>query len=131
MSAPIPVPMRKAVIALSGKMEIEEIAASLGIGSATVKRVRKQHRETGSVEPKKPEGVGRPPLIGEEGIAVLRVLVVERSDATLEEFATMFEERTGEKVSDSTISRAFTKMGITRKKKLCTPPSKKRSASKR
>lgn len=46
MSAPVSNPIRKAVISLSGKLEIEEIAKALGVGTATVKRVRKQHRET-------------------------------------------------------------------------------------
>jgi transposase len=116
MSAPTSMPIRKAVISMTGKMEIEEIAAHLNIGSATVKRIRKQYRETGTLEPKKPVKVGRNPLIDERGDEVLRVLVVERSDATLEEFAALFELRTGEKVSDSTISRAFQRLGITRKK---------------
>jgi transposase len=131
MSAPKPIETRKAVIALTGKMEIEEIAATLDIGRATVTRLRRQFRETGTLEPKKPERVGRQPTIDEEGEVVLRALLIERSDATLEEFAALFEERTGKTTSDSAVSRAFAKMGISRKKKRCAPRSGKRRASRR
>lgn len=131
MPAPIPVPMRRAVIALTGKLEIEEIAHHLKIGSATVKRVRKQFRETGTLEPKTPVKRGPDPLIDAAADEVIRVLVVERSDATLEELAAMLDERTGVKVSKSSMGRALQRLGITRKKKRSAPPSRKRRASRR
>lgn len=131
MSAPIPVPMRKAVIALSGKLQIEEIAAHLEIGSATVKRVRKQFRETGTLEPKQRVKSGPDPRIDEAADEVIRVLIIEHSDATLEELADMLGERIGVNVSKSTMGRALQRLGITRKNKRCAPPSRKRSASRR
>lgn len=129
MPAPIPVPMRQAVIALTGKLQIEEIAAHLHIGSATVKRVRKQFRETGTLEPKQRVKSGPDPLIDAATDEVIRVLVVEHSDATLEELAAMLGERTDVSVSKSTMGRALQRLGITRKKKRYAPPNRKRRAS--
>ncbi len=131
MSAPKPIELRKAVIALTGKMEIEEIAATLEMGTATVKRIRRQYRETGTLEPKKPAKSGPDPRIDARADEVIRVLVMEHTDATLEEFAALLRESTGISVSRSSMGRALQRLGFSRKKKRCAPPSGKRRASKR
>lgn len=76
----------------------------------------KRYRETGKVDPK-PHGGGNPSKIDEAGIEVLRSLVEEDSDATVEELQKCFEEKTQIKVSTSAVGRALLKYKLTRKKK--------------
>jgi transposase len=48
---------------------------------------------------------------------VLRVLVQEKNDATLDEYAQAFTAKTGEDISGSSISRALKRHGLVLKKR--------------
>ncbi len=72
-------------------------------------------RETGRVDPK-PHGGGQPLRVQGEHLETLRAVSEKHNNATLPELRVLFVERTGVEVSEATISRALTRLGITRKK---------------
>lgn len=119
MPAPIAVELRKVAcrLALCGKFTQDEVVDLLeGYGStASLRRWLKQMRKEGSLEPKRSK-TGRAPLIDEDGLVVMRGLVEEEPDRTIAELAAAYEQRSGVKVSTSTVSRALAILGLTRKK---------------
>ena len=91
-------------------------ADAFALGEATVRRWRRFKRENGSVAPLAPGG-GYPPRVQGAGEEVLRRIVEETPDATIEELTATFAHETGGPISPSSISRALARLGITRKKK--------------
>jgi transposase len=85
------------------------------VSRATIKRYLKQRRETGNVQPRAIPG--RTPKKGAALQAHLHELLQERSDARLEDYCQMWENRSGVKVSTSTMSRALRQEDYTRKKR--------------
>lgn len=71
---------------------------------------------TGSVE-RSPEKGGRKPSLDNEGQTLLRTLVEEQPDRTLEELCAQVEQRLGLKMDISTMSRTLRRLGLTNKKK--------------
>jgi transposase len=71
---------------------------------------------TGSVEPK-PHAGGHVSVMTLERLSILRDLVEEQNDATLNELQEKFHEKTGIFVSSGTISSALKKLKLPRKKK--------------
>ena len=107
------------------------IAGRFGIGLSTVYLWRHQARAEGR-RCAKPHGGGRAPGIDLAGEAILRALVVERNDRTLEEYAERLAERTGRaRVSRPTLCRALRRLGLWRKKRRCAPASRIAPISKR
>src|SRR3954451_5343910 len=76
-------------------------------------RLLRTHRDTGSLEPK-PHGGGNPPVLTPEDLERLRELIQQRPDATLEEC----RAHLGTPCSLMTISRALSRLGLPRKKKV-------------
>ncbi len=126
---PTPEQLREAIVRAFHEqgMSYEEIAELLGVGEATVSRVLRLHRETGSVTPR-PRGGGNFSPIRGEVANELSALVAERSDATGEELATELAQRIGVKTSRSSVVRALHRLGFTRKK---SPSSPKRGIAPR
>jgi transposase len=121
MPAPVPVALRLRVVALYIPYVVtyEMLAELFDIGRATVSRILRLHRETGSVEPKAPSG-GPAPMLGVEELLILKAMVTETPDATLEELvlaARWPKERTGVSPSTSTLSRGLDMIGYTWKKR--------------
>ena len=108
-------------------MTYVELAARFSVGVASVNRLLRRHRETGELLPK-PHCSGNPPKVDAEGAALLRRLVAEKSDATLAELSAQYMEYRKTKLSNSMLFRALDKLGLTRKKRRCTPRSAKRTA---
>ena len=104
------------------------VAAQFSVGRATVSRLLRRVRETGSVAPAAKKG--RPPrVLTEADRAVLVALVTESPDATLTELADDLEVAIGKRVGTSTVGRALADEGFTRKKKRLKPRSASKSAS--
>jgi transposase len=99
-----------------------QIIERFHISRATIKRYLKQRRETGKVQPQTIPG--RTPKKGAALQAAVPELLQERNDARLEEYCQMWENRSGIKVSPSTMSRAIRRAGDTRKKRRWLPVSK-------
>jgi transposase len=83
--------------------------------SAVGSWLRQLHKE-GRREPK-PHGRGFRSILDEDDGAVLRSLVKDRNDATLQEYAHAFMDKTGEEVSESSICRALKRHGLVIKKR--------------
>jgi transposase len=125
--APLSSDLRSRVIAAwqSGEHSSwDELAATFRIGRATVNRLIRRFRETGSVEPA-PHAGGMEPLIPEESLLLVWELVQARPDGTVEEFADEYAKLTGVRVSRATMGRALERLSLSRKKR----PSRLQSAT--
>src|SRR3954447_17683327 len=96
-----------------GEGSVRQIASRFLVSVSFVTRLLRLHRTTGSVEPR-PHGGGNPALLGPEGLARLRELIRQQPDATLEEL----RQRLGASCRTMTISRALSRLGLPRKKKV-------------
>lgn len=92
---------------------IEQIAERFLVSVSFVTRLLQLYRGTGSVEPR-PHGGGNPAVLTPEDLERLRELIDDRPDATLEEC----REHLGSSCSLATISRALSRLGLPRKKKV-------------
>jgi transposase len=100
------------------------VARRFGVGLSTVDLWRHQARAEGR-RCAKPHAGGRAPGIDTAGEAILRTLVSERNDRTLEEYAERLAERTGRTpVSRPTLCRALRRLELWRKKRRCAPASR-------
>lgn len=93
----------------------EQLAERFGVGRASVSRVLRLARETGSVEPT-PHAGGTPKRVTATEHAVLHELIRARPDATLAELCADLATRTGVRISRSTMSRELRRLQLTLKK---------------
>jgi|SRR5215212_6136578 len=99
------------------------VARRFGVGLATVYLWRQQARAAGR-RCAKPHGGGRVRRINLAGEAILRALVAERNDRTLDEYRELLAVRSGGlQVSRPTLCRALRRLGLGRKKRRCAPAS--------
>src|SRR5215217_2052055 len=96
-----------------GEGTIRQIAERFLVSVSFVTRLLRLYRGTGSVEPR-PHGGGNPAVLMPEDLERLRELIRQRPDATLEECAAHL----GASCSLMTISRALSRLGLPRKKKV-------------
>src|ERR1041384_4486431 len=107
------------------------VARRFGVGLARVYLWRQQARVDGR-RCAKPHAGGRARGIDAAGEAILRALVAERNDRTLDEYREQLAERGGgSKVSRPTLCRALRRLGLWRKKRRCAPASGIAPTSKR
>jgi len=85
MPKPYSEDLRKRVIDKTNEGKtVEQIMGELDIKETFVYAMRKLHKDTGSIAPKKPSG-GRPPSISATQLAQIKTLVLETPDITLAE----------------------------------------------
>ena len=102
----------------SGKSGTYEQTAELfGVGRATVSRLLRRHRETGSVAAK-PVGGNNPRRVDLEW---LRSHAVAHPDARLRDRVEAWEAQSGVRVASSTMSQAMKAIGWTHKKRHRSP----------
>jgi transposase len=107
------------------------VAERFGIGLSTVYLWRQQARAEGR-RCAKPHGGGRVRGIDAAGEVILRALVAERNDLTLDEYREQLAARSGgRRVSRPALCRALQRLGLRRKKRRCVPASKIAPTSKR
>ena len=94
--------------AVDGGTPREEVAKTFSVSVPTIKRWLKRRRETGDVEPKPIPG--RTPLKGAALKEWLPEHLEKNPDLTLGEHREAFEEHTGTKVSEATVSRAIARL---------------------
>src|SRR6516162_7205472 len=92
---------------------LSQIAERFLVSVSFVTRPLQLHRTTGSVEPR-PHGGGHPAVLTPEDLQRLREFIRGRPDATLEEC----RKHLGSSCSLATISRALSRLGLPRKKKV-------------
>jgi len=116
MPGPVAVEVRRLAVDATLKKvgTLEEVAEWFQVSTASLKRWRRQLRETGSLEPDR--SPRRRPELGEEENAVLISILEASPDLTLDELAEEVGRRTGVFVSSRTMSRQLNRLKITRKK---------------
>ena len=123
--------LRERVVAAykTGRFSYSSLAELFGIGTASVGRYLRLHRETGSVEPK-PHGGGVPFVLTEFDRRRLKSLVERHPDFTTYELRDALNRaRPKAPASRSTIRRALASLGYTVKKSPSLRRSGTRSAS--
>jgi transposase len=115
----IPVAMRERILKLYDQdKSTVEIAAFCGFCVAAVRRVRQHFQARGTVEPQT-HLCGRKTLLTAPRQARLQKLVADQPDATLAELGARLDRPFG----TSTVDVWRRRLGLSHKKKRCTPPS--------
>jgi transposase len=130
MGAPTSPTVRAAIIRSvdDEHLTYEETAALLGVGRATVNRVLRLHRETGSVDAQ-PRGGGSPsPIVGEVADQ-LHEIVTSMPDGTVAEMMAVLVRRSGLETSLASMRRALERLGYSRKKRPSSPASATRRST--
>src|SRR4051794_20755566 len=96
-----------------------QIAARFSVSESWVRKVLRQRRDTGSIEPK-PHGGGRAPAFDAPASAQLRQAVRSDGDATLEGLG----RAAGVACSPAAVYRALRRLGVTRNKSRGGRPSR-------
>lgn len=119
--------LRERVVAcyLNGGGSIRNLSKTFGIGQATLMRWIKLHKETGTLTPR-PHNGGRKSPINGSGKHILKELVGETPDITLQELVDVLDQKAHIKTSRSAVCRTLSKMGLSRRKR--TIKQKKRLA---
>jgi transposase len=99
-----------------GDSTIEEVAASFGVGQTFIKKMLRQHRETGDLSPR-PHGGGHVPRLSAKHLKLLRSEVARRPDKTVEALREHLHKQAQVSVSAPTVSRALARLDLSRKKK--------------
>ena len=97
----------------------EQVAARFAVSGSWVRKLLRQRRATGSIEPR-PHGGGHAPAFDPAADARLRQAVRDDSGATLEELG----RAAGVACSASAVHRAVDRLGVTRKKSRGGRPSR-------
>jgi transposase len=107
--------LRERIVATARRRDgtLRQIAERFLVSISFVTRLLQLHRTTGSVDPR-PHGGGHPAVLTSEDLERLRALIRDRPDATLEEC----RRHLGSSCSLATISRALSRLGLPRKKKV-------------
>jgi transposase len=113
--APYSQDLRQRIIETATRRDgtIAQIAERFLVSISFVTRLLQLHRSTGSVDPR-PHGGGHPAVLTPEDLQRLRELIRDRPDATLEEC----RRHLGSSCSLATLSRALSRLGLPRKKKV-------------
>ena len=121
---PYSIDLRERVVrAVDAGLAQAAVAATFGVGRATVQRYVAQRRR-GSLAPR--PFPGRAALIRPTQLAALREQGEATPDATLAELCERWAGAHGVRVSLATMHRAIARLGWTRKKRLSTPPNRTR-----
>ncbi len=101
---------------LDGGATQGEVAEIFSISLATVGRLVRQRRETGSIAPR--PLLGRRPRLGEDQRALLEAQLRAHSDASLGEHCELLQREHGVVQSVSALSRTLKRLQWTRKKRV-------------
>ena len=116
MPGPVSVDLRRRVVEAYKRKEGSQrkLAKRFAVSASSIVRWISQESETGSLAPSGAPR-GPKPKIDDAGRAALDAMLEEQGDLTNEELADQLEARGIVKVSASSVSRALTRMGWTRK----------------
>ena len=115
---PYSLDLRQRVLAaaLRGDRTIPQVAELFGVSAAFVNKMLRLHRTGEDLAPR-PHGGGRVPRLGARHHKLLRAALAANNDATLGELREHLARRARVVVSEATVSRALSKLGLPRKKK--------------
>ncbi|OLP15386.1 transcriptional regulator [Leptolyngbya sp. 'hensonii'] len=100
---------------LEGNTSQRQIAIQFRVAYSFVRKLIKQHRETGEIVPKQ-RTVQTPTKLSVEQLEILETIVESNNDATLAELCNLLEQRVGVRVGVSTMFRMLEKLNLTLKK---------------
>ena len=103
---------------------MREVATRFSVSCTWVNELVQRQKKTGSFAAKSYGGGAKAKLTSKH-YSVLEEIINAQNDLTLAEISHKLAEKTGIKVSQSTICRALQKMKLTRKKKLFTRINRK------
>ena len=107
-----------------GNTSQRQLAKQFRVALSFIEKLLKQHRETGSIAPKK-RTEQTPTKLNSEQLTVLEQLVEATNDATLDELRYQLLQKTGVLIGRSTVDRMLTKLNLTVKKKHSIPRKKR------
>jgi transposase len=109
--------LRQRVVAAvkRGDSTIEQVADLFGVGPTFIKKMLRQHRETGDLRPR-PHGGGHTPRLSDKHLKLLRAELARHPDKTAAALRDHLAQRAGVSVSRPTVSRALCRLGLSRKK---------------
>lgn len=118
MARALPVEQRQKIIDAynNGLGTVLEISKIFKVTERSVYGYLRQHRETGNLEPK--PITGRPPVLTNENLTIIKKIVLSNIDSTLEEYREIFYKQTGIDVTIVTIFNACEILNLKRKKKV-------------
>jgi putative transposase len=124
LPAPLSLDLRGRILdaALRSGAPQTEVARRFAVHVATVERLLRRHRETGSVAPVEYRR-GPAPALSEADDARIEGYLDDDNDATLVEMAARFEAETGRRISDMAVVRSLRRRGVSRKKRRSGRPS--------
>jgi transposase len=117
MANPLSRELREKIVSAyeRGMGTIKEVAEIFDVTPRTVAKYLQIHRETGDLTPKPLPG--RPPILTEENLDVIKKIILSNKDGTLHDFRDAFANTTGIYVAISTIQNACNKLDFRLKKK--------------
>lgn len=120
--SPLSLDLRRRIIRAwqEEKPSVEELAERFAVGTATIKRLTRRFRETGSVNPR-PHGGGQKHKIPPEMLPRVQRLIEGNPDWAIQELTVAYNRQERTDVSRSTMVRAVGRLGFTRKKSPSLP----------
>lgn len=116
---PYSIDLRQKIIDVynQGNISQRQLARQFRVALSFIQKLVKQYKETGSVAPKM-RRQQTPTKLTDEHLEILRNLVAENQQATLQELKTELALRTGVTVSISTVHRMLRRLNLSRSKKV-------------
>lgn len=111
-----------------GKVSQRQIARQFRVAYSFVRKLTKQYRETGDIQPKQ-RTEQTPTKLNTAQLETLKTLVESNNDATLAELCDLLAQTVSVRISVPTLFRMLEKLDLTLKKKHCIPMKRKPSAS--
>jgi transposase len=113
-----PIEIRERAVAAvdSGQLTVAEAAALFQVGERTLYEWKRIRRERGSLTPLAHQS-GNKPRVDEKGAEVVRQILADDPDATIEQTAVHFVRQMSKPCSPSSMGRALARIGLTRKKR--------------
>lgn len=92
-----------------------QLAKAFGVSRSFVEKLFRQRRQTGGLAPK-PQGGGHKPLLDPGALDLVRQLVQQQPDLTLQELCDAVYQQEGIRVSVPTMCTWLQRLGLVRKK---------------
>ena len=115
---------------LNGEGSYSELAARFEVGEASISRLLRRYRERGDIR-RDPRGGGVPHKIPPQSYPVLRKLVAQQPDRTVEQLCHCWQAYHGIRLSRSAMQRTLKRAGMTWKKNGFVRQSKTARTSRR
>lgn len=100
---------------IEGSTSQRQIAKQFRVAYSFVRKLIKQHRETGEIAPKQ-RTEQTPTKLGVEQLEILETIVESNNDATLTELCNLLEQKVDVRIGVSTMFRMLEKLNLTLKK---------------